>query len=448
MKKMNISMDFMKPLGGAFKKYKALVPSVVILIVAMLLFFPLLWLGGKVKAQMKTSSGYASNVQSLLKSTPPREKVQQLTSFMDKLEKESESVHRMAVQSTSRDLMTYDYVIFPEPKDPSSQVYNEFGHRYRAAIESLVRKMNALDAPSEAEIKAKTGASLKTGLGGYGAAKVSVASDPMVDALCQTRAQEISVYANPQVFSWYKFWADYKFTGKDQALQDCWDSQIALWIYEDVADTVIKINGTSAQVPAAPVKRVLGVRFAGPVIVRGGKKQMFYGEMGGLGRGMMGMSGSQVRDMPNYVTAMLPSNFVPLSPTGRVSNDDVDIVHFALSVVLDNRFVLTFMKELCSEKPHSFYPKYDSSKEKVQSCHNQISILQSNISVINPMQSEHELYRYGQGASMRVDLVCEYLFVREGYDMVKPDLIKERLGQSSAEETTATPGVPGGMPLF
>jgi len=51
-------------------------------------------------------------------------------------------------------------------------------------------------------------------------------------------------------------------------------------------------------------------------------------------------------------------------------------------------------------------------------------------------------YRYGDEAVVRLDLICEYIFNRDGYDKIKPESIKVRLGQSEAAE--GVPGAPGG----
>ena len=85
----------------------------------------------------------------------------------------------------------------------------------------------------------------------------------------------------------------------------------------------------------------------------------------------------------------------------------------------------------------------------MQARHNQISILQSDLKVVDKTASEHELYRYGKGAVMQLDLICEYLFDRAGYDAIKPKPIKERLGQPTddADETQSQPGGRPGMPM-
>ena len=92
------------------------------------------------------------------------------------------------------------------------------------------------------------------------------------------------------------------------------------------------------------------------------------------------------------------------------------------------------MKELCCEKPHSFYPDFIQTGQPVQSRHNQITILQSDLKVIDKTEPAHEFYRYGKGSVVRLDLVCEYQFNRRGYDAIKPKAIKKRLGQPEDTE--------------
>ncbi len=425
---MNSSMGFLRPVTSVLKKYKALLPSVIITVVALLLVVLVAMpMGGQVEEGMTGSVRTAGSIQSLSKNIPSRREPKQIEIYMDELQEEANKIKELASQSSQRNLITYEYKIFPEPEDQSQQIYLEFGEQYHIAIEKLIRRMNALDAPSEAEIRAKTGGGRQPTVPGRGrtgtrgvAARGVAKQDPRIDALCLRRAQEISVFANPSAFAWYPFWDSYEFSGKTQALEDCWDSQVAFWVYEDIADTIEKMNGDTGDVLSAPVKRLLGVRFTGPITVGSKTTTRGFSRI---------TAGAGVRDKPDYVTPRLPSIFLSHSPTGRISDDDVDIVHFAVSVLLDSRSILPFMKELCSEKAHLFYPGFVSSAQAVESCHNQITILQSDLKVIDKTASAHELYRYGKGAVARLDLICEYQFNRQGYDAIKPKIIKEQLGQ-------------------
>ena len=434
--KMNLSMEFLRPLAGNLKKYTALLPSIIITIVALLLLLPTMLVGNNVKEKMIASKKTTQAVQMLSRNVPSKNDLPQLRIYMDRLEEDANRIKQIAIQSSRRDLITYDHVIFPKPLDESTQIFTLFGGQYRSAIESLIKKMNAKDAPSDVEIRDAGAAGGPRAA--YGVNPVVKAEDPMVDALCMTRAQEISVYANLSGFPWYAFWEKYVFFGKDQALEDCWDSQVAFWVYEDIVDTIIKMNGSTGQVSSSPVKRLMGVSFTGPVTTANPRTAERYGAMA---------SGMSTRDIPNYVTATIPSFFVANSPTARVSDKDVDVVHFAVSVLVDSHSVLPFMKELCSEKPHVFYPEFDPAKgQPINVHHNQITILKTDLKVVDKTDPEHEYYRYGKGAVMRLDLICEYLFNRAGYDLIKPEPVKKRLGQlEDAQGQTAPGGTPGGM---
>lgn len=428
MKKMNISMGFLKPVQNFFKKYTALLPSIGIVIVALLLFFPTLMVGKGVKEKMKQSGNDAKKVRSLLGDVPSEDDPEQIKRYMDQLEEEATQIETRMTRSSQRELISYD--VFP-PISTSSQLYTEFGTKYRQAIESMVKDMNAKDAPSESEITAQTGGKARPTRSRTAGQSAAAEIDPMVDALCLTRSQEIAVYTHPSLFAWYEFWDDYDFQGENQALEDCWDSQVAFWIYSDIAETINKMNAGSQKVSSSPVKRLVGISFTDPVFDLGSGRN-------GSMRGRMGRGTTANRDIPNYVTDPslglgLNSNFVSAALTARKGDEDVDVVHFAFSVLLDNRLAMAFAKELCSEKPHAFRTGFKADGELVQASHNQITILQSDISVVDKQAPEHELYRYGKGAVMQLDLICEYQFIRKGYDSIKPEPIKTRLGQSEAE---------------
>lgn len=432
-------MGFLK---NFVKKYAALLPPIGLLILAILLLLPTMWLGGKVKGEMETSVKQAQTIRSLKSDVPSKDAPAQFKQYMDRLEDEVKRVDALIEQSSQRELIAYN--IFPEPTDTSSQVYVEYGKSYQKVIEGLLTAMNALDAPTDAEIRSQTGAGRQPGIGGNvgyapgGGVQRSASQDPMVSALCIARAEKISVYANPSSFLWYDFWQKFKFEGKDPALQDCWNSQIALWIYDDIVKTIQGINAGSVKVSTSPVKRLLGVSFSGPVQVMGG--QTAYYEMG---RGQT----TAGRDNLNYVSSTLPSNFMTEPWTGRIGGPDYDVIHFAVSIIVDNRFVLGFMRELCSEKEHSFREEFKADGNLVPSRHNQITILRNAVHVVGKDDPAHDLYHYGSGAVMRLDLVCEYLLSRKGYDAIKPQPVKKTLGQDEAAPGntggTPAPGLPG-----
>lgn len=452
--KMNISMsmDFLKPIKNFFRKYTALLPSIAITVVALLIFIPTMLVGRTIKQEVNKSVGLARQVSSLMSDVPSREEPQLVKRDMDRLEEEANKIETLARESSMRELISYD--VFP-PKGTSSQLYVAFGKKYRSAVENMVSDMHALDAPSDAEISQVSGTRTTAamdergmlGRRGFGTTTTARDTNPMIEALCLKRAQEILVYANPSAFPWYDFWESYEFAGQQQAQIDCWDSQVTFWICQDIAQTISTMNQGSARVSSSPVKRLMGVSFTGPVET-GRSVNTNYRATAAAGRerpnyiissqtgGTTGLTGS--------TTTGTQSNFVASSLTNRASDADVDIVHFAFSVLVDNHYVMAFMKELCSEKQHTYRVGFKEDGEEKKAVHNQITILDTKINAVEKSAPEHELYRYGNGAVMRVDLVCEYQFDRKGYDDIKPEPVKQALGQAENQDQsqpTQTPGM-------
>jgi len=441
---MSMSMGFLKPVKQFFKKYTALLPSIGITIAALLILPVTLMVGGSVKEQMQSSVRTAGTMASLLREVPSKDTPGQVKRYMDQMEEEANQIKTLAIESSMRQLISYD--VFP-PKGTSSQLYVAFGKKYRAAVEEMVSRMNALDAPNDAEIRSQTGADARAGAGvigeGRGQAARNIDVEPMIDALCLKRAQEISVYAHPSAFPWYDFWKNYDFAGQQQALRDCWDSQVIYWICKDIASTISVMNEGSAKVFSSPVKRLMAISFTAPTSSgQLGDRDIYQGDFGGM------------RESPNYIlppsaasisTGMMSgilSNFVTASLTNRSCDEEADIIHFAFSVLVDNRYVMAFMEELCSEKQHTWRVGFKEDGEEKTGVHNQITILDLKVSAIDKADTEHEFYRYGNGAVMRLDLICEYQFCREGYDAIKPDSVKQTLNQGQTDGQTPTAPTP------
>ena len=417
---------------ASLKKYSSLFPSIGLLLAAGVIFVLTLLVGGSVSKKVAQSVQVSNEIRTKISQVPSEAQAIETERYYQKYAEDADKVDALAVKASLRELVCYDPMIFPEPVDKSTQIYNRFGSKYRAAIDKLLERIRAKDAPSDAEIRSRTGQGGGAMGGGYTAppATVGVAQNAMVGALCLQRADEIPVYANPAIFSWYAFWDKYTYQSKEKALQDCWYSQIAYWIYEDVIGTIESLNSGSTKVSLSPVKRLLGVRFDGsveviPPAMMGGEG---YPSMMGRGR-MESVQMGQQQDMPAYVRG--ESIFMPIPWTGRFCNNNIDVVHFAVSVVVDSKSVMSFMRELCSAKSHTFFEKFDPKGKQETASHNQITILQFHVEPVTKEDVIHAYYRYGSNAVVRLNLVCEYLFVRQAYDMIKPEPIKKILDQSA-----------------
>jgi hypothetical protein len=403
------------------KKYSTLLVPVVITLVALVVFV-FVFLSRRALANDITDKSLSPHKQitSMLKNVPSASQAQEEALYQAQHAKDAENIARLARESTQRDLISYK--IFPKPKGTSSQLFTEFGNDCRSSIEELVSGMRALDAPTDIEIENETGGDRRDG-SVY--RRTDDRQSALVDAICRRRAQEILVYANPSLFKWYDFWEDYEYAGAEQALQDCWYSQVAYWIYSDVVKTVTRLNEGSSSVLNSPVKRLLGVSFQEAVGYDVSNRRSSLS------------SGFIVADNPAYVMfgGAGPLKITPW--TERVSNEDIDVVHFSVAVVLDSRAVMSFMKELCSAKTHQHRTGYLEDGEESTFIHNQITILQSDIESFDRKDEMHEYYFYGDCASIRLNLICEYIFNCKGYDEIKPEVIKELLGQAMEEEDSS-----------
>ena len=397
---------------SVFKDYSSLLVPVVIVLVAVLLFIPTELVDNKLKDKIAKESVIkrGDRVKSFLSKTA-------VSSGQWRVEQEYQLAHErdarqtalLASQSSRRQLLSYN--IFPEPKDTSALIFDKFGKQFRGHIDKLLARLNARDCPTEAELGKyfKGSSSFVQGRGkvSKGTSEIDAA---IKDALCREKAESGCVYANTADLSGYEFWEEYKYdVGMKESVEDCWYWQLAYWIIEDIIDTIDALNSGSNSVFESPVKRLMAVNFgAKDKASRSGRK---------------GAS-----DKPSYVPSAAEGLTEPF--TRRFCNDDIDVVHFRTIVVVGAEAVLPFMEQLCSAKQHKFRGFFDDEQEQTFK-HNQITILESNITPIDQKDPKYEethgLYRYGEDAVVQLDLICEYIINKNGYDEIKPKSVKELL---------------------
>jgi hypothetical protein len=387
-------------------------------------------IGGSLKEKMEKSARQGQSVYRSLGKAHSIKDIENEKSYQDRLEADSREVARLARQSTQRELISYD--IFPEPVEKSSQLFTGFGEDYRTEIEELLRKANARSAPTNIEIKqrleeAGSVESRSESRGGgrpRNRRRTADAYDKTKDAFLKMRAKEMSLYATANIFNWYNFWEDWSFTNKDSALEDCWYSQVSYWVYEDVVETVKAVNSGSSSVFTSGVKRLAGVNFR--------KNADFLKETGNRSR-MGGYGGNRNKrnvkaDTPEYVLKPDATGLFGFGPwTGRFCDEKIDVIYFSVCVVVSADSVFPFIKELCSEKEHTFRGHLKGDQEPQTFKRNQITVMQYWQEPIDKYAREHERYRYGDGAVVKLNLTCEYVFNCSGYDKIKPDPIVEKL---------------------
>jgi hypothetical protein len=409
MAKINIDISKLKNLlkaFGGFRAYSVLIWPAIILLACGAVLTTTILLGRGLKQKVsRESTPIGNNVLIQLKSSPAVKQAEVEKKYQEAYQQDANFIQQLSVQSSERELLSYS--IFPQPKDTSTLLFTQFGENYRQGIEAMIKKVNGHDCPSAADITVAMDAGKSSAF-----SKSGGDSEPamrIVDEICRSRAKSSSVYASPDIVSGYDFWKTYKYANIDDSIKDCWFWQTGYWIIEDVFTTVEKMNTGSNSVFSSPVKRVERVGFLTPDAL------WTAGTTGSVG-------GSKVaQERPRYVTK--PEEQLTESFTSRVSNESLDVVHFSLVVVLSTKAIVPFMRELCSAKEHSFRGFTGQDPEKIFK-HNQITILESRVKPLSSLSADNQYYRYGSDSVAEVEMVCEYIFNKQGYDAIKPDLIK------------------------
>jgi hypothetical protein len=182
------------------------------------------------------------------------------------------------------------------------------------------------------------------------------------------------------------------------------------------------MNSGYEDVPTAPVKRLMYLTF-----------QSFFKRPESSDRtGATTRSSNKTDenlDLPTYV--MSPQEGLTISYTGRYTKDNIDVIHFKVKFVIDKKALLPFIDELYKAKEHTYI---DVNGTQHTYLHNQITILNSKIEYIDPYSGDHLYYRYGEGSIIELELTCEYIFNRKGYENIMPKSVKTKLLEAAEEE--------------
>jgi hypothetical protein len=501
------------------KNYMNLMVPLIIAVVAGLMFIPTALLSSGLKQKVNTESVRKGQALDGMAGAPiSKNEYLQERKFLETYAADANRIVLMANESTHRDLLSYK--IFPSPTDNSVLIFEEFGKQYKAGVEAKIAQLRGHDAPLETELSEHLrsvqgqsaagvagGAGLMSAYSPYspygmaaagrtaGGTRVAGAAggpgsggeyglggspvvDQIIEAACLEKAQSSGVYVNPANVAGYNFWTQYQYNaGVAQAVSDCWYWQLGYWIVEDVFDTIRASNAGARDVLDAPVKRLMQVGFMRSMVTLG--QGGGYG--GGYGYGTAGsQDATQGEPKPRYV--MTPYEGLAIPPcTARVSQGNLHVVHFDVTVAVRAGAVTDFMRQLCSAKEHT-YSGLDGRQPAKTFKHNQITILETTQRAVDRSTSSmggpggyggygygaaygmpgaggaagasaygtpggtglggmmgldsgsHQMYRYGQDAVVELDLVCEYIFEKAGYEALIPEAIKKTL-ESAAGAT-------------
>lgn len=327
------------------KNISIIIPAAIVILAALLLI-PTIMMRKKISQQLEASRKLGNEVESAIKSAVSAKQSEIAKVYEDTHQKDANSIQQLTIQSTQRELLSYK--IFPDTNETSMQIFNEFKRAYNQAFADMIKDMNALDAPTDIEIRQEAGS---VQIGTEISQSPETSDEKIVELLCEKRSKEIPVYANPQVFSGYAFWNNWEYSGTKQAVRDCWFCQLAYWIHRDIVDSIININSGSNSIASSSVKRLLGIRFqnrnASTVELEAGTK-------------------NNSDELPSYVTDKIEGLCRPW--TARTSNEQIDIAHFSLAVIIEPTMYLNLWTSSAAKNSTTF------QDTKTTSCRNYLNI--------------------------------------------------------------------------
>lgn len=436
---------------SVFKNKSLLIP-VVIGLVSVLLFIPtqLMSSGLRKKVQTESISNGLSRVRSLSNNAVSDELLETKTRQLQIRANDANEIARLAIQTTQRQFLSDDIFDVNDPNSLSGLIFLQFGQRYTDGIDKLIANANARDCPTKAELTRaieESGASSRSRLGRTGMfdSRMETPGTPapsrnprsgygmrplggirvrgelerlVVEQICQKRAESISFYVNPIELSGYELWKEYDINiQKVQAVEDCWYYQLAYWIIEDVIKTIDSMNSGYDNAVNSPVKRLMNVSFSMDAY---GASRRTRSSRGRSSR----KTDSTDENRPKYVISSDNETLLTETCTGRYSNDDIDVIHFNVVCVVSIKDIMAFMKEMCSAKEHKYI---DESGQTHTYMHNQITIMETKLTSVDKESTDHNTYRYGDEGVVELDLICEYIFKKKGYEDFKPESVKETL---------------------
>lgn len=437
---LNTIKEVLKKLSFLKNNLALLVP-ILIVIFAALLFIPTTLLSARLKATMQAQSvKSAADIDRLIKEVAAAGQAQAMEGYLNAYKQDPCDMATLMRQTTMRELLTYH--IFPDTNETSPLLFDPVRREYMAGVEAMIQRMGAGSPPSDGDIDAAleksrtrsvyggrtTSGAAGGGPAGYGTGTgrnfrlLTETDRKIVGKLCEDRARGLRIYASPAELDGYSFWSDWKFEDKKKSIRQSWYWQMAYWILEDITDTIVKMNEGGTCVLDSPVKRITAVSMT--------QSKQATRMIGGRRR----MRKTTTDQFPSYAINLKTAMAAPPC-TGRYCNEDTDSMHFEIYVLVSADKVMPFIQELCSAKTHKFRGWYGDKPEQTFK-HNQITVLESSIIPIDLEDPEHGSYRYGNEAVVGLDLICEYLFIKAGYEEVKPELVKNDILGVSDEEAT------------
>lgn len=214
-----------------------------------------------------------------------------------------------------------------------------------------------------------------------------------------TKAKTIRCYIDPTTFHMSPI-VNMGSPTEDQM----WLAQMGYWVQEDMVEAIRKVNEAAASditetdvyVEQMPVKRIEAVRV---LEYRGDKGTLPFPGADDAGGSGGGIKTDLTLGGPSF--------------TGRLSNEDFDVIRVAVAVVMDQRDVLKLVDQVCKQ---NFYQCVNLRYQQVTPEDRALG------------------YMYGTEPVVRVVMEFEGYFARAVYKPLMPPAILQLLGIQGGEE--------------
>jgi len=421
--------------------------------------------------------------------------INDLKTIYEQIGRHHDGIMQMVLKINEKNHYPLDPELYPEPDDRLQHKLYEAKRKYRKALQDMLAAPAADDKPEAVRLSAGAKPKideLKTMLeetrtkilrrrGIFSKEATSSLDEETRNAISldlkaemvkvlQKNASEIQIYATTDIddsdFSFHvDKWSDLR--GPRPNILEIWDSQIGLWIQQDIAAAIMRANQAGASLPTAKADATAGPAPAAPagpaapaekpkpsvlvnpikhlISIRVGRGFVGINSDGSIrsnqkstneqGGGFAGPSGNKVTVLGAAPPAQplnlgdpdqkLPDEF-GLTPSGRRSNPIYDVRHAKVELVADFKRLPMFFNELSRV--------------------NLMSVLAVTIEDIDEYQALREGYFYGPQDAVKVTFIVETLWFREWTKKYMPTKVKAHLGitNTQAAPPAASAGTPTG----
>ena len=343
--------------------------------------------------------------------------------LVDSLREDAEQVRDEAVRHNRKDRGVLLPALFPEPSRAYAEVLpRRFHELLQQAYEDLLAEVNAGSPPSADAMREEVErreAQFRTQML---AKAVGDKLDPeeqaqLTEALSETRlsvcarvAEQIGIYASSETLD-LPVWEQ----ARTPDLVELFDWQWQFWCYGDLFHAFAAANRNRSAVIAAPVKRVVSIRWGrleAPAASSG-----FGARKGGVGVGIGGSTRSRRGSPAPAARAKGQSGAAgpdfSYSYTGRKSNSLYDVRLVDVELVIETTQIPAVLDAISRQ--------------------NFITIIGLSMTPADPYQAVAEGYFYGAEPVSNVTLQLETLWLRAWTTQFMPPALKETLGIPSGE---------------